>query len=404
MKFFGYELKTAKNRTIHTLTSTDANFLQALGVTNDKKAINEATYYRCIKILSETMGKLPLKIYKNTENGVERVNHYLEYLLRTEPNQYTSASVFFTTIEHMRNHYGNAYVYIERGRDFKVKGLYLLDPTNMIVYVDDAGILDQGIVYEYIDGNGDIHYFTNKELLHFKNWHTVNGLIGIPVKDVLKNNIERGNNANEFVAKLAKTGMIGDKIILQYTGDLSDKGRKQLVEGMEKYSSSSSGKFLPLPLGITATNLSSKLTDSQFLELTQYNALQIGAAFGISPQQLGDWSKGNFANSGVQQEMFYKDTLLPILRIYEQELAIKLLTKREKEEGIYFSFNVDAILRAAFKERIETYAIAINNAILTPNECRALENRKSLEGGDKLIGNGNYMPIEMAGIQWKGGD
>ena len=34
-----------------------------------KKAVAEVTYYTCLKMLSETMGKLPLKYYQQTERG-----------------------------------------------------------------------------------------------------------------------------------------------------------------------------------------------------------------------------------------------------------------------------------------------------------------------------------------------
>lgn len=33
------------------------------------KAINETTYFTCLKVLSETMGKMPLKFYQEDESG-----------------------------------------------------------------------------------------------------------------------------------------------------------------------------------------------------------------------------------------------------------------------------------------------------------------------------------------------
>jgi hypothetical protein len=37
---------------------------------------------------------------------------------------------------------------------------------------------------------------------------------------------------------------------------------------------------------------------------------------------------------------------------------------------------------------------------MTANEVRALEEMEALPGGDKLLVNGNMMPIEMAGEQY----
>ena len=94
-----------------------------------------------------------------------------------------------------------------------------------------------------------------------------------------------------------------------------------------------------------------------------------------------------------------------LLWIYEQELTYKLFTKKELEEGYYIKFNVNAILRADPKTRYEGYRIAIQSGFLTANEVRALEEMDEKEGGDRLLINGNMMPIEMAGKQYmKGGE
>ena len=44
--------------------------LDFLGLKDTKEdALSEATYFTCLKILSETMGKLPFKVMKETEEG-----------------------------------------------------------------------------------------------------------------------------------------------------------------------------------------------------------------------------------------------------------------------------------------------------------------------------------------------
>ncbi len=406
-----YDVRAQTSYSLH-----GEELLKILGINVDgidSSRLGEITYFRCLKILSEAIAKLPLKIYRATENGNEKVKHYLNYILRIQPNSYYNANTFWSSVEFNRNHFGNAFVYIERHRQGrnagKVKALWILPNTNVQIIIDNKGVFGKqnALWYQFNSRSGEKYIFKQNEVLHFKSWITQygEGLVGLAVKDILQSYIEKGQYSNKFVTNLTKNGMVTDKIIIHYTGNLEPKAEKALVEELEMYSKTNSGKFIPLPLGFTATNLSSKLTDSQFLELNKYNALQIASAFGITPQYVNDFDKGNYANVGLQQESMYKDTLLPILSNYEQELAIKLFTQNEKNNGYYFNFNVDAILRSAFKTRIDTYATAINNGILTPNECRTLENRSAKEGGDELIGNGNYMPLKMAGIQWsKGGD
>jgi phage portal protein BeeE len=78
-------------------------------------------------------------------------------------------------------------------------------------------------------------------------------------------------------------------------------------------------------------------------------------------------------------------------------------------QNYFFKFTIDSILRADFKTRMEGYAQAIQNGVYTPNECREKEDMPSVEGADKLVMNGNYIPVDMAGQQYvnqspKGGE
>jgi HK97 family phage portal protein len=225
--------------------------------------------------------------------------------------------------------------------------------------------------------------------LHVKSWLTEkDGIVGKCFKDILYSYIDTSQQSNYFVNNLVHNGMVTDKIILQYTADLSDKAKTALVNNVESYSKNNSGKFLPLPVGITATNLASKLVDSQFLDLSKYTALQIASAFGIPPSYLNNLDKANFANIGVLQDGLYRDTLLPIIKQYETEMACKLFTQSETSHGFYFYYDVDVILRANFKDRADAYAVMINNSIMSPNEVRSKENLAPVDGGDELLAQG----------------
>ena len=82
-----------------------------------------------------------------------------------------------------------------------------------------------------------------------------------------------------------------------------------------------------------------------------------------------------------------------------------VLSKKEIEEGLFFKFNEKVILRTDSKTQIEALSKAVNNGIYTPNEAREYLDKPSKEGGDKLVMNGNYIPITDVGKQYaKGGD
>ena len=107
----------------------------------------------------------------------------------------------------------------------------------------------------------------------------------------------------------------------------------------------------------------------------------------------------------MQKLSFYVDTLLFILKQYEEEISYKLLTEEEQLDGFYFKWNVNSILRADIKTQMESLATGVNNGIYLINEARAYIDLPKVEGGDKPIVNGNYIPLSDVGDQYsKGGE
>lgn len=136
--------------------------------------------------------------------------------------------------------------------------------------------------------------------------------------------------------------------------------------------------------------------------LKKYSALQIAAAFGIKPNQINDYTKSSYSNSEMQQLSFLTDTMLFVLKQYEEEVNYKLLTDEEAfSEGKYYKLNEKVLLRTDSKTQMEIFATGVQNGIQKVNECRRKLDLMDAEGGDQLIVNGNYIPITEVGKQYE---
>ena len=153
--------------------------------------------------------------------------------------------------------------------------------------------------------------------------------------------------------KLYESGLSA-KAVLEYTGTLNKEAKEALRESFEEFGNGAknTGRILPVPLGMKLTPLDIKLTDSQFFELKKYTSLQIAAAFGVKPNQINDYEKSSYSNSEMQQLSFYVDTMLFIIKQYEEELNFKLLTPDEQDDGMYFKFNEKVLFRTDSKTQI----------------------------------------------------
>lgn len=385
--------------------------LEWLGIDPEtpKDKLSEATYFACMKIMAESIGKLPLKMYQNTDRGIIKSDKEDLYnILKLRPNPYMASSVFWSTVEMNRNHYGNAYVWI-RYKGVEPQDLWIMQSQYTTVVIDDAGIFGtkNKLWYRYNDPTtGKQYVFPSDDVMHFKTSVTFDGIIGLAIKDILKHTVEGALESQKFMNNLYKSGLTG-KAVLEYTGNLNKEAKERLRQGFEEFANGSknAGRIIPVPLGMKLVPLDIKLTDSQFFELKKYTALQIAAAFGIKPSQINDYEKSSYASAEAQNLAFYVDTLLYPLKQYEEEITYKILSSEMIKQGYFFKFNVNVILRADIKSQMEALSKGVNNAIYSPNEARSFLDLPAAEGGDQLYMNGNYIPITMAGQQYqKGGD
>lgn len=401
------------------LNVDDRRLLEVLGIdigevnVKGKNALKVDTVYACVRIRSESVAKLPIKVYQEDENGVQKqTRHPVYQLLRLRPNPYMSAYDFWKCIEAQNSMYGNAYASIEFDKRGRIVGLWPMDASRVKIIVDNdtaaSGIVQpRSRVFYQVDLGYEQRKLSPDEVLHFKGGVTLDGIVGLSPLDCLKVTLENGASANKFINNFYKHGL-QVKGIVQYVGDLNEKAKSDFRRKFESMSSglNNSHRIALLPIGYQFQSIAMNMHDAQFLENNQLTIRQIAAAFGIKMHQLNDLTRATHTNVTEQQKEFYTDTLQPILTMYEQELTWKLFLDDELDDGYFFRFNVDAILRADLKTRYEAYRIGVQGGFIAPNEPRRLENLPPMPGGDQLLVNGNMVPITQAGAAYKakGGD
>lgn len=398
---------------VRTLNSQ--SFLESLGLRRKRKPTSEVTYFTCLKMLSETLAKMPVKYYQKTDRGiVEAEQTETSKLLTKRPNPFMTPTVFWNTVEMNRNHYGNAYVYMRKkfirkryGGEFHIIDLWVMQSNCVQIVVDDAGIFAGvgRLWYVYADPTSGRQYvFSTDEVMHFKTSFSFDGITGLPVQQILKDTVSGASASQEFMNGMYESGLTA-KATLEYTGELNEGAKEALRKSFEEFGSGAKnvGKILPVPLGMKLTPLDIKLTDSQFFELKKYTALQIAAAFGVKPNQINDYSKSSYANSELQQLSFYVDTELFVIKQYEEEINYKMETEEGQESGFYYKFNEKVLFRTDSKTQMEYLKNGVGGSIIKPNEARRRLDMPDAEGGDELFANGSIVPLTMAGAAYQKG-
>lgn len=130
------------------MTLNSPSFLERIGLKRKGKPTSEVTYFTCLKMLSETLAKMPIKYYQKTDKGIiEAEATDTSKLLSKRPNPFMTPTTFWNTVEINRNHYGNGYVYMRKkfdrkkfGGEIKIVDLWVMQSNCVQIVVDDAGI------------------------------------------------------------------------------------------------------------------------------------------------------------------------------------------------------------------------------------------------------------------------
>jgi HK97 family phage portal protein len=396
-----------------TVTQRDRELLEWLGINGDYEETSEATYFTCLRLLSEAIGKMPIKYYQDTpDRGKVRAEaDSLTALLSVRTNPVMTSSQFWASVELNCEHHGNSYVWIQRhversriGGQIVYDGLWLMPSNDVSVTMDDAGIFGAKgrLYYSYVDAKtGQTYVYPQDDVLHFKTSFSLDGIMGIPVRDKLGSMIDSSIDSQKTLGNLYKNGLTGP-MALEFTGELDKTRMSKLQDRYKEYleGARDAGNIIPVPEGLKLTPLKMSLTEAQFFELRKHSALQIAAAFGIKPTMLNDSTGTSYANAEAQQLSFLVDTMSFRLKSYEEEINYKCLTDKQIQEGYWYRFNEKALLRVDAKSQMAILSQGVQNGVYTPNEARDALQLPWTEGGDVLMVNGNYVPITSVGAAY----
>lgn len=396
-------------------TSADDTWRQLaqwLGVDPDAEDKGEVTYHACLKVLAESVAKVPMQIRIHDERGtVVADKHRYSNMLTLRANRNQSIVEFLAAVEMSRNHYGNAVICV-RPQLGRKSEMFLLPWPRVTLIVDDArSIMDQHVWYQYSSPDG-MRYYKSEDIIHLRSADTKNhGLEGVPVLERLASTLEGARDAQSLMNKLWKSG-ISQKVAVQYTSDLAADKRDAMLAKINDYMTGemrdkATGNLIPMPAGMSLQPLTQSLVNAQFCELRQLSALQIASAFGIKPYQINAESKTSQGSESQQKRIaFHVDTMLFIFKMYEAELSYKLLTRDEVAAGYAVDFITDEVLRVDDETLCNIMTSYADKACMMVNEVRARLGLPAVPGGDRLIYNagGTPVPLDSPRIDGEGGD
>lgn len=388
--FFGGNATTQKSGSQSGSPATSAH--DDSPVVGVDSSLQVSTVWACVSLLVETISSLPLDVFRPDGDGRTKAKGERLYtILHDRPNKRQTSQEFWEQIILNYTLRGNAYARIDRDNRGEVLALWPLSSDQIEVIIADDGSL----LYAYSFDQTTIIY-TENDILHIRGMG--NGAVGMSPLDYMKSSVGLAIDAQNHTRKTfrkdaRRPGILMSDSVLnadQRAALKANFGDIATGNGKELYILEAQFKFEPL--GMTPG-------DIQLLETRKFAVQDLARWFGVPSVLINDTGETTSLGSSVQQivDGFYKLKLRPQLRRIEQAIIQRVLTPSQRAQQLSVEFNLDALLRASLKERMDLYARATQNGLKTRNECRKLENDKPMTGGDELTVQSNLIPIDKLG-------
>ncbi len=340
-------------------------------VVTAEKALALSSVWSCVRLLSESVSTLPMKVYERSADGSRKlaITHPAYQVLCRRPNTEMTPSRFMLMVVASICLRGNAYV------EKKMIGLKLVSLVPLLPQCMKVVRLDSGeLQYTYTE-KGVPRIIPVKNMMHIRGFG-LDGVCGMMPMRTGRDVFGSAMAVEESAAKIFENGIREN--LNRFVGS-KNAGKVMVLEGDMSYQ------------GITLNP-----EDAQMLESRSFSIEEICRWFRVPPFMVGHMTKQSSWASSVEgmNLLFLTNTLRPLLVNIEQEIARCLL---KDDEDFFAEFSVEGLLRADSAGRSAYYTTALQNGWMSRNDVRRLENLPPIDGGDIYTVQLNLTPLDQLG-------
>lgn len=264
------EFEAAVNKVISADTVADAT--REVYIT-EEGALNLTAVWACVRILSETVGTLPLHLYRRTERGRERQYGHPCHRLAQAPNNHATR---FDLMHHLMIScalWGNGYVRIFRDRHYRPERLLFLHPARV-----EPLLTDNDELFYRLD-SGEL--LPNDDMIHLRGLST-NGYKGKSPIAVHRDNLQLSVSAQLYGKRFFDQGgnMSG---VFKYPSTLKPEAYQRLKKDLLAQSVGLHNAHVPLLLegGMTYERISIPPEDAQFIATRKFQKTEIATILSL---------------------------------------------------------------------------------------------------------------------------
>ncbi len=339
-------------------------------------ALQQLVVFNCVRVLAESIGMLPCRLFKQTGKvRLPAAGHRLYPLLTMAPNGYMTAQEFWELLVACLCLRGNFYAYKVKALGNVVE-LLPINPDRVQPKLKDDWSVEYNVTF-----NSGQETLSQDEIWHVRLF-TLDGLVGLNPIAYARQALGLGQAMDAHAAKLFTNGAVASGV-LSTAEQLTDAAFDRLKTQFQGEHMGVANAYKPmiLEMGLDWKPISLNAQDTQFIESKRLTQDQICGLFRVPPHLVANMDKMTLNNVEQLGMSFVNYSLVPLITRIEHRIQVGLLNEKDRLTH-YAKFNAGALMRGDLKGRYESYGKGIQWGILSPNDCRELEDLNPREGGD----------------------
>ncbi|MGP4752132.1 phage portal protein [Agrobacterium pusense] len=347
-------------------------------VVSGNSAMRVPAVLQAVRLISETLGSLPCKLYRETGDSKETAkDHPAHKITHIRANEWTSAGQLRIDLTVDALLHGAGYAQVVRASGDHPLEIHRLNPSK---------------VQRNCEDDGEPFYLVSTERgqvrLSYRDVLYIPAFAGVSPVKLGREAIGIGltlekHTSNLFGDGARPSGMFWSENSVPDT----DAGTKTIANILKDYRAAFSGgkqsRPLIVPNGFRYQQMALASTDAQFIENRLEQINEVARVFGVPPHMLYQLERATWSNAEQMAASFLQLCLRPWLDKWQDAYATVLLTEEERDT-LYFEFVIDDLQRADAAGRAEIFGKLVAMRAMTPNEVRAAMNLPALPGGDEL--------------------
>tara|TARA_R100001480_G_scaffold7322_1_gene14890 strand:+ start:4333 stop:5565 length:1233 start_codon:yes stop_codon:yes gene_type:complete len=338
----------------------------------DTQMMKYSAVFACVRVISEGYASVTINEYKRSKNGDDREKTNdtgLLDLLKNAPNGYMNAYNYHEMSMVQINTDGNFYAIKEKTGNNITALKPVLNVTQKLV--------DGIITYEANDQT-----YTREDMFHMVGF-SPDGIQGYSPLEYFSSIVNVGLTYQEFSKKFYKNGAFPSGVF-EHEKFLNEEAYSRLQEDIKKRYSGLMNAGTPMLLegSLTYKPITIKPVDAQLLESKKFQIEDICRVYRVPLHMVQNLDSATYNNIEHLSLSFLMYTMLPHFRRAEMTINTQLLTKKQRDDGYYFEFNMASLLRGDTKSMAEAFAAGRQWGWMSVNDIRKLLNMNSIPNGD----------------------